>query len=127
MKKKNVTAYEALEISKEFIEQPLFNKVIITLNSKPSEDALELSDNIMDEVQYVIAKGINCTQIDVADKVRIDLNKLMVKSMNPNNTHEDLMTLNLDPIEFEGNVFAIIEDRFIKTKFNAGYNIQTNE
>lgn len=127
MKKKNVTAYEALEISKEFIEQPLFNKVIITLNSKPSEDALELSDNIMDEVQYVIAKGINCNQFEIGDKVRIDLNKMMEKNMNPNNTHEDLMTLKLDPIEFDGNVFAIIEDRLIKTRFNNMQDIQTNE
>ena len=125
--KKTITAYDALEISKEWIEQPMFNKVIITLNVETSLDSLDLSDNAMDQFQYIIAKGPNCHNIEVGDKVRIDLEKMAEKIINPNNQHEQLTSIKLDPIEFNGQIFAIIEDRLIKTRFKNSKDLQTNE
>ena len=55
--KETITAYDALEISKEWLEQPMFNKVVITLNTENTLDSLDLSDNAMSQFQYIIAKG----------------------------------------------------------------------
>lgn len=125
--KENVTAYDALEISKEWLEQPMFNKVIITLNTENEFGSLDLSDNAMDQFQYIIAKGPYCRDIEVGDKVRLDLERMIEKQLNPNNTHENLSSIKLDPIEFDGKLFAIIEDRLIKTRFTNSKDLQTNE
>jgi hypothetical protein len=122
--RENVTAYDAVEISKEWLEQPMFNKVVITLNT---ENTLDLSDNAMSQFQYVIAKGSNVISVEVGDKVRLSLDKMTSKKVNPNNTHEDITTIELDPIEFDGKIFAIIEDRLIKTRFTNSKELQTNE
>lgn len=125
--KENITAYDALEISKEWLEQPMFNKVVITLNTENTLDSLDLSDNAMDQFQYIIAKGSHCRDIEIGDKVRLDLDKMIEKQINPNNTHENLTSIKLDPIEFDGKIFAIIEDRLIKTRFINSKDLQTNE
>ena len=125
--KENVTAYDALEISKEWLEQPMFNKVVITLNTENTLDSLDLSDNAMSQFQYIIAKGTHCRDIEVGDKVRLDLDKMLKKSINPNNSHEDITSIQLDPISFDGKIFAIIEDRLIKTRFINSKDLQTNE
>lgn len=125
--KENVTAYDALEISKEWLEQPMFNKVVITLNTENTLDSLDLSDNAMSQFQYIIAKGANVISVNVGDKVRLSLDKMTSKKINPNNSHEDITTIELDPIEFDGKIFAIIEDRLIKTRFINSKDLQTNE
>ena len=105
----------------------MFNKVVITLNTENTLDSLNLSDNAMSQFQYIIAKGPHCRDIEVGDKVRLDLDKMLKKSTNPNNSHEDITTIQLDPIEFDGKIFAIIEDRLIKTRFINSKDLQTNE
>ena len=125
--RENLTAYDALEISKEWLEQPMFNKVIITLNTENTLDSLDLSDNAMSQFQYIIAKGVNVISVDVGDKVRLSLDKMTSKKVNPNNSHEDITTIELDPIEFDSKIFAIIEDRLIKTRFTNSKDLQTNE
>ena len=125
--RENVTAYDALEISREWLEQPMFSKVVITLNTENTLDSLDLSDNAMSQFQYIIAKGSHCRDIEVGDKVRLDLDKMLKRSVNPNNSHEDISTIQLDPIEFDGKIFAIIEDRLIKTRFTNSKELQTNE
>lgn len=125
--KDNLTAYDALEVSREWLEQPLFNKVIITLNTEDNFDSLDLSDNMMSQFQYIIAKGSHVNSVEVGDKVRIDLDKMIDKKINPNNSHEDFTSIKLDPIEFDGKVYAIIEDRLIKTRFTNSKDLQTNE
>jgi hypothetical protein len=52
---------------------------------------------------------------------------MLVKSINPNNSHEDFSSIKIDPIEFDGKIFAIIEDRLIKTRFINSKDLQTNE
>jgi len=125
--KENVTAYDALEISKEWLEQPMFNKVVITLNTENTLDGLDLSDNAMSQFQYIIAKGANVMSVEVGDKIRLSLDKMTSKKVNPNNSHEDFTTIELDPIEYDGKIFAIIEDRLIKTRFTNSKDLQTNE
>lgn len=125
--KENVTAYDALEISKEWLEQPMFNKVVITLNTENTLDGLDLSNDAMSQFQYIIAKGSNVISVEVGDKVRLSLDKMTSKKLNPNNSHEDITTIELDPIEFDGKIFAIIEDRLIKTRFTNSKDLQTNE
>ena len=125
--RENVTAYDALEISKEWLEQPMFNKVVITLNTENTLDGLDLSDNAMSQFQYIIAKGPNVITVEVGDKVRLSLDKMTSKKINPNNSHEDFTTIELDPIEYDGKIFAIIEDRLIKTRFINSKDLQTNE
>ena len=125
--RENVTAYDALEISKEWLEQPMFNKVVITLNTEDTLDSLDLSDNAMSQFQYIIAKGSNVISVEVGDKVRLSLDKMTSKKVNPNNSHEDFTTIELDPIEYDGKIFAIIEDRLIKTRFINSKDLQTNE
>lgn len=125
--KRNLTAYDALEVSKEWLEQPMFNKVVVTLNTENSLDGLDLSDNAMSQFQYIIAKGTHVRDLEVGDKVRLDLEKMTERKLNPNNSHEDMSTIKLDPIEFDGNIYAIIEDRLIKTRFINSKDLQTNE
>lgn len=125
--RETITSYDALEISKEWLEQPMFNKVVITLNTENTLDGLDLSDNAMSQFQYIIAKGTHCRDIEVGDRVRVDLEKMSVKVMNPNNSYEEITSIKLDPIEFDGKIFAIIEDRLIKTRFINSKELQTNE
>ena len=125
--RETITSYDALEISKEWLEQPMFNKVVITLNTENTLGSLDLSDNAMSQFQYIIAKGPNCHNIEVGDRVRVDLEKMSVKVMNQNNSHEEITSIKLDPIEFDGKIFAIIEDRLIKTRFINSKDLQTNQ
>lgn len=125
---KNLTQIEALEISQNFPEQPMFNKVIITLNTDQEDDNdLQLSENTMSEFQYIIAKGTHCREITEGDMVRIDLEKMMIKEVNPENQYETFTKIKIDPIYNEYGTFAIIEDRFIKTLFKNNKPLQSHE
>lgn len=117
MNKKNLSKEEVQDIATYFNEEPLFNKVIITLNTEVADGNLVLSDNSMDDIQYVVAKGSSVHNLEVGQKVRVDLEKLMVSRQVRDNSHESSPRLQIDPIEFEGVTYMIIEDRFIKTKF----------
>jgi hypothetical protein len=129
--KKNLSREEILEIIKVFSEKPMFGKVIITLNSEydedKDEDALNFSNNVMSEFQYVIAVGENVKQIEPGDLVRVDIEKMTTKEINPNNSHEMLSSIKLSPIVYGDYVFAILEDRLILTKFTNTQTLQTNE
>lgn len=117
MNEKNLNQNDVYLLTDSFVEEPLFNKVIVTLNTEESDGGLVLSDNMMSEIQYVIAKGSSVHNLEVGQKVRIDLEKLMVARQVVGNSHETTSQLKIDPIEFDGFTYMIIEDRFIKTKF----------
>lgn len=116
MNERNLGYDDVVNLITIFNEEPLFNKVIITLNTEEVDGGLVLSDNTMSEIQYVIAKGSSVHNLDAGQRVRIDLEKLMSARQVANNSHESTSQLKIDPIEFEGFTYAIIEDRFIKTK-----------
>lgn len=113
----NLNLEEVIKLSSIFDIEPLFNGVIITLNTEEQDGTLVLSDNVMSEVQYVIAKGDHVRSIEVADKVILNLEKMMTKEINPENQYEYITRVKVDPIEFNGGTFGLIEDRMIKAKY----------
>jgi len=55
---KNLTQDNVLDLMRNFEIQPLFNKVVITLNREEEDGGLILSDNTLSEIQYVLASTI---------------------------------------------------------------------
>lgn len=102
---------------KSFPMEPMFTRVIITLNKeKDDESGLILSDNSLSEVQYVVSAG-GSAQVKPGQKILLDIEKMTVKVPNPENSHEQIETIKVDPILVEGNMYAIIYDNQIKCKF----------
>lgn len=117
MEQENLNQEQVLEVINNFPLEPMFNKIIVTINTEEADDFLELSDNTMSEVQYVIAKGSHVQNLEVGDKVMLDLEKLIVKERNPENQDEVLTRIKIDPIFIDGVTYAIIEDRVLKLKY----------
>lgn len=106
-------------IGKSFPWEPQFNKVIITLNKASLDDEMTLSDNTLDNIQYIIKSGPNTKDLNIGDRVLLDLDKLMVKELSDTIQGEYSMRLKINPIyDDEGRMFALIEDRHILAKSN---------
>lgn len=114
MSNKIFSKEEVLELIKEFPEQPLFNKIIVTLNVE-SNEGLQLSETSLSDVQFVVAKGPNTSVIELGDKVRVDLDKLLVRVPVEQNSHEFITQIKVDPIFYNDAMFALVDDRLIKT------------
>ena len=98
-----------------FPVKPRFNKVIITLDKLEVDGDLILSENTLSEVQTVLAKGGSVLELEVGDKVIIDIEKMMVPVKSEDkNAYEVQMQIKVDPIEIDGVIYAIIDDRLIK-------------
>lgn len=117
----NVSKEEVLEIIKNFPIEPMFNKVIVTLNK---EEDIELSfkaETALDEVQYVIAGQIKYGNVEInpGDKVILDL-KSMQKPVRveTTNAYETVYQIEVDPLFVDGKLFGVINDRSIKAKDN---------
>lgn len=110
-----LNSQDVQELIKDFPLQPMFGKVIITLNNLENDGQLVLSDNVLSDVQYVLAKGTAVREIELGQKVIIDIEKMMVPvKSESNNAYEMQMQVKIDPIQVGENTFAIIEDRYIK-------------
>ncbi len=117
-----------MEMTQTFPWEPTFNKVIITLNRVPEDGELVLSSNTMNTEQYIVAKGTHVHNLSVGDCVMIDIEKLMISKPNPYNTHEEIGQVKIDMIfDDNGNIFGIIEDRYIKARRLTDKPLQTNE
>lgn len=115
---KNITKDEAVALSKTFPLVPLFSKVVITLNNLGEDGGLVLSENVLSDRQYVIGVGANVLSVNEGDEVLIDIEKLMVPVKTETlDAYQTQMQVKIDPIEFEGYTFALIEDRFLKAKY----------
>lgn len=115
---KNLTQDDVLDLIKEFPIQPMYNNVLITLNTLEVDGNLVLSENEVSDVQYVVAVGPTA-QIDAGQKVLLDVEKLMVTvGQSSTNAYEDVKEVKLDRIQVNGNIFAFISDRAIKAKDN---------
>ena len=115
---KNITKQEALELSKRITIVPLFSKVLISLNSLDTDGALVLSENVLSDRQYVIATGANVLSVNENDEVLVDIEKLKIPVKTETvDAYQTQMQVKIDPIEFEGYTFALIEDRFLKAKY----------
>lgn len=117
----NFTQDTVLDIITNFPIDPLRNKVVITLNKEEVDGDLVLSDNVMSEVQYIVAGEVMYRDkvVKPGQKVLLDI-KGMMKAVRRevNNQYEMVEQIELDPVEVNGQVFAIIDDRFIKAVDN---------
>lgn len=121
MNNENFTQDTVLDIITNFPIDPLRNKVVITLNKELIEGTLDLSNGTMSEVQYVIAGEVNYRDkvVKPGQKVLLDIRGMMkVVRREVNNQYQEVEQIELDPLEVNGQVFAIIDDRFIKAVDN---------
>ncbi len=106
------------EIPELFPWEPTFSKVIITLKTDSPDSDLELSNNTMSEVQYIVKAGPSAKQyFNTGDKVLIDLEKMLVQERSTEDTRDFVKRIKIDPVEYNGITYGIIEDRFIKAKY----------
>lgn len=121
MNNENFTQDTVLDIITDFPIDPLRNKVVITLNKELIEGTLDLSNGTMSEVQYVVAGEVNYRDkvVKPGQKVLLDIRGMMkVVRREVNNQYQEVEQIELDPLEVNGQVFAIIDDRFIKAVDN---------
>lgn len=114
-------------LTEMFPVEPMFNKVIVTLNKEEVDGDLVLSDNTVSDEQYVMSVGPNVHKLQPNDKVILDLDKLMVKVQSRDNVYEEVGSIKFDPILIDGVFYAILEDRFIKARYLNNKPLQTNE
>jgi hypothetical protein len=116
-----MTQDDVLDVIRTFPLEPLFGKVFITLNKLEEDGGLVLSDNILNDVQYVVAGEVQWrdNKVSPGQKVLIDIEKMMVRTRaESTNAYEEIMQVKIDPIEVDGVMYALIEERFIKAKDN---------
>lgn len=114
--KRNLNQDDVLDLIGKFPLQPRFNGVYVTVNSIESESNLEYSDNILSDVQYVIAVGPVVTDLQPGQKVILDIEKMMVDvKVDSTNSYELVKQIKIDLVEINGNAFALVNDRVIKT------------
>ena len=114
--KKNFNQDEVLRLISILEYEPLYNDVFITLNTEVEDGELVLSDNVMSEKQFVIAKGVSAREVEPGQEVLLDLEKMMIVGADPNNPYEKIQRIKLKPIEISGYTFGIIDERMIKAK-----------
>lgn len=116
---KRLTQNDVLDLMGKFPLEPMFNKVYITLNSLEEDGGMVLSDNVLSDCQFVVAKGPMVNGVEVGQKVLIDIEKLMrPKGYESTNQYEEVREIQLDLVNIDGNAFALVEDRVIKAKDN---------
>lgn len=103
---------------KTFPVDPLFSKVVITLNTEEvKEGEIQLNQSIMSEIQFVIAAGEMVRSVEPGQMVLMDLEKLTVQERVDSDTDQTRGRIKIDPLTVNGVTYAIVEDRFIKAKF----------
>lgn len=114
--KRNLNQDDVLDLVGKFPLEPLFNGVYITVNKLETD--LVLTDNILSDVQYVVAAGEHSV-VQPGQKVLIDIEKMMVPvRQESNNVYETVMQVKVDLVEVNGDIFALVNDRVIKAKDN---------
>ena len=116
---KNLTIEDIKEVIKDFPYEPLFNKVVITLN-KEEVIGLDISEDSLSETQYIIAGTFKFgeTIVGPGDKVLIDLKSLQVNvRQESGNAYENVKQIEIDPVFIDGRMYTIINDRGIKAKY----------
>ena len=113
----NFTHDDVLEVITDFPVKPLWNKVIITINTDEEDGGLVLSDNAFSERQYVVSGTFKFGELEVTPgtPVLIDVRKLM-KSVRTevDNVFGEYKVVEIDPVIVDDKMYAIIEDRVIK-------------
>jgi hypothetical protein len=114
----NLTAEQVAEIIKDFPLVPYGNRVIITLNREEVDGNLVLSNNTLDDEQYVIAVGPRAAH-DTApgDVVLLDLEKMTVRMPVEHDQYQTTSQIKVDPIEIDGVVYGFVNDNCFKAKY----------
>lgn len=120
MDKINLAQDNVLELITNFPIEPMFNKVCITLNNLEEDGNLVLSENILSDVQFIVAVGKSTSDtLKPGQKVLIDIEKLMIPVRSEKtDAYETTMRVKIDPIEIDGVIYALVDDRIIKAKDN---------
>jgi hypothetical protein len=114
---RNFNSEEVKELIKDFPLKPRYSSVIITLNSLEEDGNVVLSNNILSDVQYILAKGAMVTDLNVGDKVIINIEKMMVPTRVDNgNSVDTIMQVKVDTIDVGEDTFAFLDDRLVKAK-----------
>lgn len=112
---KNLSKEDVLELIEDFPIKPMFNKVLITLNTLDGDGIIVVDNNMLSDTQFVIAKGGMVNSVNEGDRVIIDVKKLTRPvTFESNNQVETVYEADIDAIEIGGVAFAFIEDRVIK-------------
>jgi hypothetical protein len=113
---RNFNSDEVKELVKNFPLKPRYSQVIITLNSLEEDGQVVLSNNVLSDIQYVVAKGSMVNDLSVGDKVIINIEKMMVATRVDNgNSVDTVMQVKVDTIDVGDDTFAFIDDRLIKS------------
>jgi len=118
---KNLTQDGVLEVIKDFPLQPLRNRVIITMNVDSPDGEVILSNNSFSETQFVVAKGSFVKEIEVGQRVLLDLEKMTETTPDPENGYETISRVKLKVVEVNGRMYAMIFDNFIDAADNREY------
>lgn len=112
---KNLSKEDVLELIKDFPIKPMFNKVLITLNTLDGNGIIVVDNNMLSDTQFVVAKGDIVKTVNEGDRIIIDVKKLTKPvSFERNNQVETAEVADIDAIEIGDMTFAFIEDRVIK-------------
>lgn len=107
----NITQDDVLELIGKFPLIPTRGKLIISVNTR-EEDDIDLGDVGFDDVQFVIAKGVQVSsEINPGCKVLLDLDKMSRKTVDEDGNHA--LSIEIKPVKVNGRVFAIINDAVI--------------
>ena len=112
---RRISKEEALKLAENFPIKPRFNKIIVTLNNVEQDSKLQLSETTLSETQYIVAVGPMVNELEVGDRVLIDVEKMMVPVRKDTGDEiNTVMQVKVDPIQVGQNTFAFLEDRLIK-------------
>lgn len=110
---KQLSKEEVQTITKGFPIEPLFNKVIVTLNREEDASGVIVSNTSLSDVQYVIAAREG-SPVKAGDKVHLDMRKLKIKVPSETDVHQMIEVLNLDFVTVNDVDYTYIDDRVIK-------------
>lgn len=112
---KNLSREDIKDIIKDFPIEPLYNKLIITVNTVENQSEVVTSNTEFSEIQYVVARGTsNHESIIKGCKVILDIERLSVRVPSKMDQTKLQTQIKIDPIEVDGVIYGIIDDRCVK-------------
>lgn len=111
----NVTEDDIKELVEKYPVQPLFTRLVISLNRKASsKSGIILPSNPLEEEQYVIAAG-DASVLKPGMKIILDLEKMTIKRPSKTDVTQVTESIKVDPIEVEDfDVYGVIYDNQVK-------------
>ena len=120
MQNNNVSEEQLEHYLKECNVKPRSFHVISTVNVVTDENDIILVEDddtsTMSEWQYIMAVGTGVEDWSPGDKVLLDLDKLKVRVVNPENRMETIETLRFNPIPIGDKFFNIIPESAVLAK-----------